>query len=190
MAESSTGEKELFDDVFHDFFDEEGNTKPLGCQKTFLKVVFKTSFLKRRSKMRRSLSVVLFCLCLIRRFECDDSVNSVCDADSDVEKSCRQKVDVEIDRKPKKPFPGVNFINILQAAFLCESVLCFLMCLQFGIVFVISWEEEIGAKTENKMLVESSTVNVINILQTSFQFETVFLHLFYSIRLCLLLFVQ
>jgi hypothetical protein len=36
MAESSRGEKELFDDVFHDFFDEEGNTKLLGCQKTFL----------------------------------------------------------------------------------------------------------------------------------------------------------
>ncbi len=122
--------------------------------------------------MRRSLSVFLFCLCLIRRFECDDSVNSVCDADSDVEKSCRQKVDVEIDRKSKKPFPGVNFINILQAAFLCESVLCFLICLQFGII--ISWQEEIGAKTDHKMLVKSTAVNFINILQTSFQFKTVF----------------
>ena len=66
--------------------------------------------------MRRSISLVWFCLCLMRHSECDDYVNSVCDADnSDVEKSCRQKADVEIetDRKPvKKPFPGCRKFSL------------------------------------------------------------------------------
>ncbi len=62
--------------------------------------------------MRRLIFVVLSCLCLMQRFECDDSVNSVCDADSDVEKSCRHNVDAEIDRKPKKPFPGCRKFSL------------------------------------------------------------------------------
>ncbi len=48
--------------------------------------------------------------------------------------------------------PGVNFTNILRAAF-CTKVFCAaFMCLQFG--FVNFWQKDFGAKAAHKMLVK------------------------------------
>ncbi len=48
--------------------------------------------------------------------------------------------------------PGVNFTNILQAAF-CTKVFCAVFtCLQFG--FVIFWRKDFGANAAHKMLVK------------------------------------
>ncbi len=44
---------------------------------------------------------------------------------------------------------NVNFTNILQAAFSCQSSF---MCLQFGFVFF--WRKDFGAKAAHKMLVK------------------------------------
>jgi hypothetical protein len=52
--------------------------------------------------------------------------------------------------------PGVNFTNILQAAF-CTKVFCAaFMCLQFG--FVMFWRKDFGAKAAHKMLVKLTPV--------------------------------
>jgi len=58
----------------------------------------------------------------------------------------------------------INFINILQAAFSYQKVLCTpFMCLQFG--FVIFWQKEFGTKAAYKMLVKLTPgVNVTNLL--------------------------
>ncbi len=40
--------------------------------------------------------------------------------------------------------PGVNFTNIVHAAFLYESFCAAFKCLQFG--FVIFWQNDFGAK--------------------------------------------
>jgi hypothetical protein len=50
--------------------------------------------------------------------------------------------------------PGVNFTNILQAAFLYKVFCAAFMCLQFG--FVIFWQKDIGTKAAHKMLVKLS----------------------------------
>jgi hypothetical protein len=56
--------------------------------------------------------------------------------------------------------PGVNFTNILRAAFSYKSFLHSFMCLQFG--FVIFWQKYLGAKAAHKMLVKLTPgVNVI-----------------------------
>jgi hypothetical protein len=48
--------------------------------------------------------------------------------------------------------PGVNFTNILWAAF-CLNVFCkAFICLQFG--FVIFWQKDFGTKAAHKMLVK------------------------------------
>jgi hypothetical protein len=49
---------------------------------------------------------------------------------------------------------GVNFANILQAAFSYESFLHNFLCLQFG--FVIFWKKDFDAKTPHKMMVKLS----------------------------------
>jgi hypothetical protein len=47
--------------------------------------------------------------------------------------------------------PGVNFPNILRAAFSYKRFFCAaLMCLQFG--FVNFWRKDFGAKAAHKML--------------------------------------
>ncbi len=48
--------------------------------------------------------------------------------------------------------PGVNFTNILQAAFSFESFCAAFMCLQFG--FIIFWQKDFGSKAAHKMLVK------------------------------------
>jgi hypothetical protein len=48
--------------------------------------------------------------------------------------------------------PGVNFTNILQAAFLSKVFCTAFICLQFG--FVIFWQKDFGAKAAHKMLVK------------------------------------
>jgi len=48
--------------------------------------------------------------------------------------------------------PGVNFTNILRAAFSYESFCDAFMCLQFG--FVIFWRKDFGPKAAHKMLVK------------------------------------
>jgi len=47
---------------------------------------------------------------------------------------------------------GVNFTNILRAAFSYESFFPAFMCLQFG--FVIFWRKDFATKAEHKMLVK------------------------------------
>jgi hypothetical protein len=48
---------------------------------------------------------------------------------------------------------GVNFTNILPAAFSYKSFFCAaFMCLQLG--FVIFWRKDFGAKAAHKMLVK------------------------------------
>ncbi len=53
--------------------------------------------------------------------------------------------------------PGVNFTNILRAAFLCDSVLARFLYLQFG--FLIFCQKNIGAKAAHKMLVKLTSVS-------------------------------
>jgi hypothetical protein len=50
------------------------------------------------------------------------------------------------------PPPGVNFTNILRAAFSYESFCASFMYLQFG--FVILWRKDFGTKAAHKMLVK------------------------------------
>jgi len=53
---------------------------------------------------------------------------------------------------------GVNFTNILQAAF-CMKVFCVVfICLQF--VFIIFWQKEISPKAAHRMLVKLATVQL------------------------------
>jgi hypothetical protein len=48
--------------------------------------------------------------------------------------------------------PGVNFTNILLAAFRTKVFCAAFMCLQFG--FVIFWQKDFGTKAAHKMLVK------------------------------------
>jgi len=48
--------------------------------------------------------------------------------------------------------PGVNFTNILRAAFSYEFFCAAFMCLLFG--FVLFWQKDFGAKAAHEMLVK------------------------------------
>jgi hypothetical protein len=48
--------------------------------------------------------------------------------------------------------PGVNFTNILCAAFSYESFCAAFMCLQFGLI--IFWQKDFGAKAAHIMLMK------------------------------------
>jgi hypothetical protein len=48
--------------------------------------------------------------------------------------------------------PGINFTNILRAAFRTKVFCAAFMCSQFG--FVIVWQKDFGAKAAHKMLVK------------------------------------
>jgi len=50
--------------------------------------------------------------------------------------------------------PGVNFTNILRAAFSYEFFCAAFMCLLFG--FVLFWQKDFGAKAAHEMLVKST----------------------------------
>jgi hypothetical protein len=55
--------------------------------------------------------------------------------------------------------PGVNFTNILQAAFRVKVFCAAFLCLQFG--FVIFWQKDFGTKAPHKMLVKLPPGGVI-----------------------------
>ena len=61
--------------------------------------------------------------------------------------------------------PGVNFTNILQAAFRMKVFYTAIMCLQFG--FVIFRQKDFGAKAALKMLVKFTPgANVIKLFMS------------------------
>jgi hypothetical protein len=61
---------------------------------------------------------------------------------------------------------GVNFTNILRAAFLHESFFCAaFMCLLCG--FIIFWQKDFGVKAAHKMLVKLTPGVSIRILPRS-----------------------
>jgi hypothetical protein len=57
-------------------------------------------------------------------------------------------------------FSGVNFTNILRAAFSFKSFCAAFMFLQFG--FVIFWQKDFGTKSDHKMLVKLTPGEILN----------------------------
>jgi nucleoside recognition membrane protein YjiH len=54
---------------------------------------------------------------------------------------------------------GVNFTNILRAAFRVKAFCAAFMCLQFG--FVMFWQKDLGTKAAHKMLVKLTPGNAL-----------------------------
>ncbi len=90
---------------------------------------------------------------LVKSFNSDD------DDDEEREPTAVIKIQTQNDLHNSSPpiiRPGVNFTNILRAAF-CTKEFCtaFLCTLELG--FVIFWLVKIGAKAAHKMLVKLTT---------------------------------
>ncbi len=65
-----------------------------------------------------------------------------------------------LDRGVLLHHAGVNFTNILRAAFSYESFCASFMCLQFG--FVIFWRKDFGTKAAHEMLVKLTPERLSN----------------------------